>query len=68
MRRRELLIGLGAAAAASGTLAPSRRRGGSGFSIRVSRVQLRCGCRFEAGLRPSNGGDPVILKGVADDR
>ena len=69
MRRRELLIGLGAAAAASGDAGaqPSPWRVGFLHPGQSGGVAMRIG-RFEEGLRPFNGGDPVILKGVADDR
>ena len=69
MRRRELLIGLGAAAAAPGHAGaqPSPWRVGFLHPGQSDAVAMRLG-RFEEGLRPSNGGDPVILKGVADDR
>ena len=69
MRRRELLIGLGAAAAAPGDAGaqPSPWRVGFLHPGQSGGVAMRIG-RFEEGLRPFNGGDPVILKGVADDR
>ena len=69
MRRRELLIGLGAAAAASGDAGaqPSPWRVGFLHPGQSGGVAMRIG-RFEEGIRPFNGGDPVILKGVADDR